>query len=63
MENYIVLYRDDFTQFVEAFACQADDYDHAEEQATNAYPNVQIILAHQGNSVVYQGVTYSLNRI
>jgi hypothetical protein len=45
MSNYRVSIKenkeDKFTIF---FECEADDEDHAEEQALNAYPNGEIVL-------------------
>ena len=58
MKSYIILYRDS-TNDVLPFACQADDFDHAEEQTINAYPNSEIVLVHQGNSVLFEGIKYS----
>ncbi len=37
MENYIVSYWIDGENY--AFACQADNIPHADEQCENAYPN------------------------
>ncbi len=60
MKQYIVLYHDS-EQNVQSFACKADDFDHAEEQTTNAYPNADIILVHQGNSASFKGIRYTLS--
>jgi hypothetical protein len=30
------------------FVCEADDHDHAQEQALNAYPNDLVIKTYQG---------------
>lgn len=35
----------------DAFRCQADDYDHAEEQCMNAYPDADIVWLHEGDSI------------
>lgn len=46
MNSYIVLYRDDTLTPADmplAFACDADDYEHAEEQFENAYPKARIV--------------------
>lgn len=58
MKSYIVLYRDS-TEEVQPFTCQADDFDHAEEQTINAYPDSEIVLVHQGNAVSFRGVKYT----
>ena len=33
-------------KFTIVFECLAEDHDHAEEQATNAYPNADIIFVY-----------------
>lgn len=52
MNNYVVLYRiesimspmdDPF-----GFQCYADDFDHAEEQCLNAYPDANVVWVWQG---------------
>ena len=58
MKSYIVLYRDSMQEIL-PFACQADDFDHAEEQTLNAFPDSEIVLVHQGNSVSFRGVKYT----
>lgn len=51
MKTYIVLYIDADALIgdpIEAFKCQADDVDHAEEQCENAYPNCGIVWVWDG---------------
>jgi hypothetical protein len=53
MTNYIIIYRDAGVHPLSAplaFACQADDMDHAEEQCLNAYPGADILWWHEGHS-------------
>ena len=62
MKVYIVLYRDSSVEEVYGFACQADGFDHAEEQCLDAIGvNDKILLVHEGDSVVYKGATYTKN--
>ncbi len=53
LDPWIVLYRDKkapcFTP-PEAFACRAEDGDHAEEQCSNAYPDCEILWTWLGDS-------------
>lgn len=43
LHGYIVSLKDDHEdKFTYAFNCMAEDFDHAEEQALNAYPNAII---------------------
>lgn len=44
MDNYIVLY--DAIGPTESFACQADDADHALEQARDYLPDVRLISVY-----------------
>lgn len=51
MQTYIVLYYvpgmpQDETPF--GFKAQADDMEHAKEQAWNAYPDAEIVYVHEG---------------
>lgn len=51
MQTYIVLYYvpgmpQDETPF--GFKAQADDVEHAKEQAWNAYPDAEIVHVHEG---------------
>lgn len=46
LKPYVVLYRPepvDGLHIPEAFMCQAEDGDHAEEQCEDAYPNCDIV--------------------
>lgn len=45
MQHFNVLYRSGEAKAldVEIFRCQAEDYDHAEEQCENAYPDCCIL--------------------
>lgn len=44
MDNYLVTLKEDIgDKFTIFFNCMADDKDHAEEQAMNAYPCGEII--------------------
>lgn len=46
MLDFIVLFREEGLPFLfepRAFACLAEDYDHAEEQCENAYPGCDIV--------------------
>ena len=61
MKMYIVLYRDSSVGEVYGFACQADGFDHAEEQCVDANPSGKIVLVHEGDSVLYKGSTYTKN--
>jgi hypothetical protein len=45
MKAYIVLYREQSASVLdrpEGFRCEAEDYDHAEEQCVNAYPGCDV---------------------
>ena len=52
MENFVVLYHIKAIQSPAeqpfGFQCYADDADHAEEQALNAYPDAEIVWVWQG---------------
>jgi len=51
MSQYVVLYREaDSAPFAEPliFHCQADDYDHAEEQCEDANKDCNVVWVHQG---------------
>lgn len=45
MRHYIVSMREDEgdTDFITCFDCCAEDIDHAEEQALNAYPYAEVL--------------------
>lgn len=44
MREYIVtLHEEPGDKFIIVFPCMADDEDHAEEQAVNAYPQCRIV--------------------
>lgn len=43
MFKYTVRYTMPESTFVEEFRCEADNYEHAEEQFENAYPNAILI--------------------
>lgn len=44
LKRYIVtLHEDRGDKFTMIFECMAEDTDHADEQAINAYPNCEII--------------------
>jgi hypothetical protein len=48
LEPFLVtLHEDEGDKFTLLFDCWAEDEDHAEEQALNAYPNGEIINAIQ----------------
>jgi len=54
LEDYtVLLFEDDtlrsWSNHPIAFVCQAEDTDHAEEQAENAYPNGVIVWAVRTN--------------
>lgn len=54
MTYYTVLYRDKDAQIFSlpsAFVCQADEYDHAEEQCENAYPGCRIVWVVETDNV------------
>jgi hypothetical protein len=52
MRHMVVLYvREDEGVVPQAFTCQADDPDHAEEQCLNAYPGVDVVWVHIGEWV------------
>lgn len=54
MNSYVVLYRiESIMSPLDApfgFVCQADDPDHAEEQAINAYPDCDVVWVSNGDS-------------
>ena len=54
LQPYIVLYRESDNAMLAdpplAFACQAEDADHAEEQALNAYSGAAVAWVYQGDS-------------
>lgn len=47
LETWFVVYRDPagitLPHVLDVFTCQAESYDHAEEQAENAYPSADIL--------------------
>lgn len=53
MKTYIVLYREESVMCPGdapfAFACQADDGDHAEDQCLNANPDADIVWVYEGD--------------
>lgn len=52
VKNYVVLYREDGMPPLDPplqFHCQADDYDHAEEQCQNAYPDGYVVWVWGGS--------------
>lgn len=55
MKTYIVLYREESIMYPGdapfAFACQADDGDHAEEQCVDANPDADIVWVYEGEMV------------
>ncbi len=64
MQTYIVLYYvpgmpQDETPF--GFKAQADDVEHAKEQALNAYPDAEIVHVYEGADYLhacYEGADY-----
>lgn len=42
----VTLHEDKGDKFILIFECMAEDFDHAEEQALNAYPNADIIFVY-----------------
>jgi hypothetical protein len=53
LDPWIVLYRDSQTPPItppEAFACRAEDGDHAEEQCLNAYPGCDVLWTALGTA-------------
>lgn len=51
MKPYSVIHRDNGANPLETpeiFLCQADDDNHAEEQAANSYPNSDILWISEG---------------
>lgn len=54
MRDYVVLYRDETLLAADApyaFACQADDSDHAEEQCMNTEPNATVVWVCETDSI------------
>lgn len=54
MKTYTVLYRTDYLSPVDppfGFRCEAEDFDHAEEQCENAYPDCDIVWVWEGDSM------------
>ncbi len=49
MQKYKVLIEDE-SSCLFWFECQADDGDHAEEQAQNAYPGTRVVVQSEGKS-------------
>ena len=50
IKDYVVLFIDPDEPFVlEGFLCEADDADHAEEQAVDAYPRCDVVWVEEGN--------------
>ena len=51
LKDWVVIYRQPhMSPFAyEFFCCLAEDYDHAEEQAINAYPNADVLWLVQTN--------------
>jgi hypothetical protein len=44
LTDWVVLYVDlDYTILPQAFRCQAEDLEHAEEQCNDAYPSANIV--------------------
>ena len=53
LDPWVVLYRDDSLRHLDpplAFACQAEDGDHAEEQCVNAYPGCEVVWTYLGDA-------------
>lgn len=58
MKSYLIsLHEDKGDKFVMFFECWADDEDHAEEQALNAYPCAKIVHISPGLDVDNEGKT------
>jgi hypothetical protein len=53
MKTYVVLVvtNETFLNDPFPFVCEADDTEHAEEQAENAYPDGEIVWVYKGNNV------------
>ena len=49
MEHYTVMLEDSDGYWF-YFPCQADDLEHAKEQAVNAYPNDKVIWVNEGEN-------------
>jgi hypothetical protein len=57
MEHFFVLYREPRTSLVlidepQAFSCEADDPEHAEEQCLNAYPGCELLWVYGGPKII-----------
>jgi hypothetical protein len=53
MKPYAVIFREPNAHPLdepEVFLCQADDHEHAEEQAENSYPNAVILWISEGSN-------------
>ena len=48
LKSWIVLYVIAEDIVPQVFLCQAEDMDHAEEQCLDAYPDVDIVWAEEG---------------
>ena len=58
MKSYLIsLHEDKGDKFVMFFECWADDEDHAEEQALNAYPCAKIVHISSGLDTDNEGRT------
>lgn len=61
LHYFVVLYRDDSLlpgDAPHAFLCEAEDSDHAEEQALNAYPDAVPVWTTQTDSVAQARFDY-----
>lgn len=59
MRDYTALVVDyAYAESTFGFVCQADDIDHAEEQALDAYPNCDVVWIEEGTDVEGAMVRY-----
>jgi hypothetical protein len=50
LKDYVVLFVDPNDPLtVEGFLCEAEDADHAEEQAVDAYPDCDVVWIEEGD--------------
>ena len=51
LKDYVVLFiLKDNPLMVEGFLCSAEDSDHAEEQAMDAYPDCEVVWIEEGTN-------------
>jgi len=50
LKDYVVLFIDPIDpDMVEGFLCEAEDEQHAEEQAMDAYPDCEVVWIEEGD--------------